>query len=381
MAGETEQLTLLSDLNNIGGGEFESGYCLNEKPILPPVMTDWKRLEMMRLRLCALTKEVVQKRNQFTSPERRDASTNTKSQPGFGPPVIMGRFRQRLQQSETMIYDHTADMAMQMSAPPCKPIGMTTQLVLEDASLTPPQRVVVTLTPVKLATAESGWVTKLDPPKAENTKPMENVLEPLHRSSTSPDLSKLHHQLWRRDLVQIPKSQFTLPVKCEQQPNKPTTSRSPSRIPKLITSQVANSGNVTKTQSAYQAGRTYDAKVPAKRKILESRGQISAVKQKPPLYTSHLNVPKSIRTPVPVNKRPGYEQDELQIKKNLFKSLVLRQAEESRLIQAKMQQEHQGLIATMMNDLNNAVEISNNYKSMERALRLDSSTSSDPSQN
>lgn len=346
-------------------------------------MTDWKRLEMMRLRLCALTKEVVQKRNQITNPERRDASTNTKSQQEFGCPIIMGRFRQRLQQSETMIYDHTAEMTMQISAPPCMPIGMTSQLVMEDASLTPPQRVVVTLTPVKLATAESGWVTKLDPPKAEKQKPKptENVLEPLHRSSTSPDLSKLHHQLWRRDLMQIPKSQFTLPIKCEpqsvqgieqQQPNKLTTIRSPSRIPKLITSQVANSASVTKTQSAYQARRTYDAKVAAKRKILVSRGQISSVKHKPLPDTSHLNVPKSIRTPVPVYKRPGYVQDEEQIQKNRFKSLILRQAEENRRIQDKMQQEHQGLIATMMNDLNNAVE---------KALHLDSSTSSDPSQN
>lgn len=190
--------------------------------------------------------------------------------------------------------------------------------------------------------------------------------------------------------MQIPKSQFTLPIKCEphsvqgieqQQPNKLTTIRSPSRIPKLITSQVANSASVTKTQSAYQARRTYDAKVAAKRKILVSRGQISSVKHKPLPDTSHLNVAKSIRTPVPVYKRPGYVQDEEQIQKNRFKSLILRQAEENRRIQDKMQQEHQGLIATMMNDLNNAVEISNDYKSLEKALHLDSSTSSDPSQN
>lgn len=75
---------------------------------------------------------------------------------------------------------------------------------------------------------------------------------------------------------------------------------------------------------------------------------------------------------MPVYKRPGYVQDEEQIQKNRFKSLILRQAEENRRIQDKMQQEHQGLIATMMNDLNNAVE---------KALHLDSSTSSDPSQN
>ncbi|XP_043655502.1 uncharacterized protein LOC122621636 [Drosophila teissieri] len=391
MAGETEQLTFLSELQNIGGGEFKSGYCLNDKPILPPVMNDWKRLEMMRLRLIALTKEAVQKRNQIACPERKDASTSTNTQPGLGPLVIMGRFRQKLEQSQTMICDHTANMVMQISAPLPKPIGITSQLVMEDAPLTPPQRAVVKVTPVRLATAESGWVTKLDPPKTENPRPQEKVLEPLHRCTTSPDLPKLHHQMWRRD----PMPQLTLPIKSElkigqhpgkQPAKKPTTSSNPSRIPKLIASQVTSNASATKTQSAYQARRSYDAKVAAKRNSQVSRGQASAVKQKTPPNTSHLSVPKSIRTPVPEYKRPGYVQDELQLQKNLFKSLMLRQAEESRRIQAKMQQQHQGLIATMMSDLNHAVEISNDIQSLDRALHPDSSTSSkasnssDPSQ-
>ncbi|XP_039493349.1 uncharacterized protein LOC120452934 [Drosophila santomea] len=387
MAGETEQLTFLSELQNIGGGEFKSGYCLNETPILPPVMNDWKRLEMMRLRLSALTKEAVQKRNQITCPERKDASTSTNTQPGLGPLVIMGRFRQKLEQSKTMICDHTANMVMQISAPPLKPIGITSQLVMEDASLAPPQRAVVKVTPVRLATAQSGWVTKLDPPKAENPRPQEKVVEALHRCTSSPDLVKLHHQMWRRD----PIPQLTLPIKSELQigqhlekkpTNKPTTSRIPSRIPKLITSQVTNNANATKTQSAYQARRSYDAKVAAKRSSQVSKGQASAVKQKAPPNTKHLSVPKSIRTPVPECKRPGFVQDELQLQKNLFKSLMIRQAEESRRIQAKMQQQHQGLIASMMSDLDHAVEISNDIQS--RALHMDSSpssNSSDPSQN
>ncbi|EDV53038.1 uncharacterized protein LOC6555157 [Drosophila erecta] len=389
MAGETEQLTFLCELENIGGGEFKSSYCLNDKPILPPVMNDWKRLEMMRLRLCALTKEVVQKRNQITRPERKDASTNTNTQQGFAPLVIMGRFRQKLEQSETKICDHTANMVLQISAPLPKPIGMTSQLVMEDASLTPPQRAVVKVTPVKLATAESGWVTKLDPPKAENPKPRELSVEPLHRSTTSPDLAKLHHQMWRRDLTKRPLPQLTLLIKSDlqigqqigkQPPNKPTTTRNPSRIPKLVAiRQVTNNASVTKTQSAYQARRSCDTKVTAKRTNQVTKGQVFAVKQKAPPNTTHLNVPKSIRTPVPSYKRPGYVQDELQLQRNLFKSLILRQAEENKRMQAKMQQQQQGLIATMMNDLNHAVEISNDL-SVDGSLHLDSSTSSDPSQ-
>jgi len=64
---------------------------------------------------------------------------------------------------------------------------------------------------------------------------------------------------------------------------------------------------------------------------------------------------------------------------NLFQSLVLRQAEENQRLQAKMQEQHQGLINSMIDELNHAVEISNPIYPSDRALERD--TSSDPSQN
>ncbi|XP_016939766.3 uncharacterized protein [Drosophila suzukii] len=378
MANETEQLVFHMELENNGGGEFESGYSLNGKPILPPMMTDWKRLEMMRLRLCALTKEAILKRNQLTNRELKSASTNTKIFHGVGPLVVMGRLRQKLEQSETIIYDHTANLVMQISAPLNTPILMTSKLVIEDASPAKPQRAVLQVTPIQMGASVSAWVTKPDPPRPENFQPKEKTLEPPKRCNTSPDLFKLHQQ---RNPDHIPMPQLTLAVKSDPEIGKPTKTslaRNPSRIPKPIASQVSRIPNVPKTQTANQTRRNCEAKVATKR-TNQAKNPVSPAKPNAPSKTAHLNEPKSIRTPVPAHKRPGYVENELQLQKNLFQSLVLRQAEENQRLQAKMQEQHQGLITSMINELNHAVEISNPIYPSDRALERD--TSSDPSQN
>ncbi|XP_017076239.1 uncharacterized protein LOC108111330 [Drosophila eugracilis] len=386
MAEQSDQLMFISELENIECGEFESVYTIHGKPILPPMMTDWKRLEMMRLRLCALTQEVVRERNKLTNVEKVEVSTNT--DPGAQGPrpfVVMGRMRQKLNQSETMIYDHTANMVMQVSAPFNEPILMNSELMMEEAPPARPQRAHIVFAPEKWGTLESGYVAKLDPKKTGNFQPKEKAIQQPLRSATSPDLAKLQLQLLQRN----PPEQ-ALAIKSEprighrpagQHPNK---AKNPSRIPKPIAQIVGSISKETKPQSALQARSNYDAKV-ASRRNNQVKNQVSPVKPKSSRIqskTTNLNLPKSIRTPVPIHQRPGYVDKELKLQKDLLKSLVLRQAEENQRLQARMQQQQQGLIATMINDLNHVVEISNDFHSLGRALELtSSSTSSDPSQN
>uniref|UniRef100_A0A6P4ETW1 Uncharacterized protein LOC108042690 n=1 Tax=Drosophila rhopaloa TaxID=1041015 RepID=A0A6P4ETW1_DRORH len=407
MDKEIQQLIFQSDLDSIVGREFESAFCLDGKPILPPMMTEKKRLEMMRLRLCALTNEVILKRNKLSNPkylmdtpkvEQKNASTSTKILYGSNGLVVNGRFRQKLVQSETMIYDHTANMVVQISAPMNVPILMTSQLMLEDAPPTPPQRAVIKVTPVKLATSESGWVTKLDPPKSESSQGRELVTEPLQRCTTSPDLYRLHHQLWRRYPVQIPVPQLTLAVKSDSQigwtegQKDKLKARVPSRIPKPIPCQVItiptvcsrpNAPRITKVAKPWtvtQKPRNIDVKVAPKRLNQTKKSEALPAKRKPPAKPINLNVPKSIRTPVAAHKRPGFKENDLQQQKNLLKSLVLRQAEENQRLQAQFREQQQGLIAQMLGDLNKTIEISSDPEFMDRFSELDTSTPSNSSQ-
>ncbi|XP_023036184.1 uncharacterized protein LOC6651172 [Drosophila willistoni] len=93
---------------------YTSVYKVDGLPILPPLMTPDRRMEMNHHRLTALGIEnyLLDKtqRLPLSMPKSidclkngsRDVSTNTDLQ----PLVVMGRFRQELQQSETLIYDN-----------------------------------------------------------------------------------------------------------------------------------------------------------------------------------------------------------------------------------------------------------------------------------
>ncbi|XP_017000492.2 uncharacterized protein [Drosophila takahashii] len=373
MANETEQLMFQLELENIEGADFQSGYSLNGKPILPPMMTDWKRLEMMRLRLCALTKEVILKRNQLNSTEKQDASTNTKKLEVIQPLMVMGRFRQKLERSETMIYDYTANMVMQIETGLSLPILMTSQLVMENSEKPKPQRAVMKVNAVQMGASEIGWAVKWDPLKSQNNQPKEGE-ENLKRCKTSPDLLKLPNTLWRRAPIEVPIPQLPSAIKSDPQIAKSSIGKMQSRIPKLIPLPPTDSPQLVKIQTA---------RITTKRGNQSRKSEVPSTKPtKPTTRTAHLSAPKSIITPVPLHKRPGYVGSELEIQQNLFKNLVLKQAEENQRLQAKMQQQHQGLITTMINELNHAIEISDPIYPVERIRELDHSpTSSDPSQN
>ncbi|KAH8362972.1 hypothetical protein KR084_003838 [Drosophila pseudotakahashii] len=373
MANETEQLMFQMELENIQSVDFQSGFSLNGNPILPPMMNDGKRLEMMRLRLCALTKEVILKRNQLNSTEKKDASTNTKILKGIQPSMVLGRFRQKLEQSETLIYDHTSNMVLQISASLSTPILMTSQLVLENPPPAAPQRAIMKVPPVKMGASKIGWAVKLEPLKPVNSQSKEED-EKLKRCKTSPDLLKLPSSLWRRDPIEVPIPQLPFAIKSDPQIAKPSIGRLQSRIPKLIPLTPTDSPQLVKIQTA---------RVTTKRCNQPRKPECPSTKStKPTTKTAHLSVPKSIRTPVPLHKRPGYVGSELEIQKNLFKNLVFRQAEENQRRQAQIQQQHQGLITTMINELNHAVEISDPIYPVGRIRELDTSTTpSDPSQN
>ncbi|XP_017058807.1 uncharacterized protein LOC108099679 [Drosophila ficusphila] len=371
MDKEAEQLILQCTLESIGVGEFESGYCLSGKPILPPVMNDLKRLEMMRLRLCALTREAILKRDKLDRQvERRNAETNTEEPLRSANLVVMGNLRHKLVQSKTLIYDHTADLITQISAPQNVPIMKLSQLVMEDPQMMPPQRAVIRVAPVKLATSESGSVSRLDPLQIKSPERKEKAVEPLQRSTTNPDSLRLHHQLWRRNLLPSPMIELTVALKSEtnicrarRRPSKDsvTGERLPSRIPRLIPIQMPIIPN-------------FEAKAAPKRANQVRKKEAPTPKKKPPTKpptTAHLNVPKIIRTPVAANRRPGCGESELQIQKNRFKKLFLQQAEENRRMQAEMQQEHQRLVTQMLHELNLAVEGADDPQFVERFLGMD----------
>ncbi|XP_052839376.1 uncharacterized protein LOC128254349 isoform X2 [Drosophila gunungcola] len=371
MDKELQQLIPECDLDGIGGREFESPItCSNSNEMVGHqlgVMAN--HMILMGNMLCSPHKSV---KCLITAPktEQKDASTSTQMFHENTSLVVLGRLHQKLEQSETMIYDHTANKVIQISAPRNLPILKTSQLVLEDAPQTPPQRAVIKITPVKLATSENGWVAKLDPPRTKSTPSRELVTEPLQRCTTSPDFFRLHRQLWRRVPIQNSTLQLTLAVKSDPQitrteSNRASKGKGPSLIPKLIPCQgitvpnVPSSPNLAKTRTPVQRQGNGDVKVAPKRMNLTKKTEATPANRKPPAKTTKLNEPKSISTPVAAHRRPGCVEPDLQQQKNLLESLVFRQSVENQRLKAKFREEQQGLMAQMLGDLNQAIEISN----------------------
>ncbi|KAM8706310.1 hypothetical protein ACLKA7_010567 [Drosophila subpalustris] len=96
-----------------GGVPFRSVYTINGNPILPPLMTPERRLEMQQLREAAMA---IEKQQTNYKNHRRwlnsdccqlvDASTSTDLQLPQQPLIVAGRLKQQLQFSETLIYDN-----------------------------------------------------------------------------------------------------------------------------------------------------------------------------------------------------------------------------------------------------------------------------------
>ncbi|XP_068153575.1 uncharacterized protein [Drosophila tropicalis] len=130
---------------------YTSIYKVEGLPILPPLMTPDRRMEMNHHRLAALGIENYLLGETSSLPlsmpnsddglkkGSRDVSTNTDLQ----PLVVMGRFRQKLQQSETLIYDNRCNAIV-------KPLKVRRE-VKSSANRTIPSQLVMEEQPMALA--------------------------------------------------------------------------------------------------------------------------------------------------------------------------------------------------------------------------------------
>ncbi|TDG43160.1 hypothetical protein AWZ03_010425 [Drosophila navojoa] len=114
------------------GSRFKSVFTINGKSILPPLMTPERRLEMQQLRRAAMAIEERGRagrqtanspsgaKGQVLQPRRAaavlDASTNTESESELAqqPLTVVGRLKQQLQQSETLIYDNKCNAIIKL---------------------------------------------------------------------------------------------------------------------------------------------------------------------------------------------------------------------------------------------------------------------------
>ncbi|XP_017020884.1 uncharacterized protein [Drosophila kikkawai] len=315
-------LVVQEDLDSLGE-TFESAYSLDGKSILPPLMTDVRRLEMQQLRLRALTKEVILKRNKLNDAEKQlkrlmprmvNASTNTaltenpNPSPNLdsipnsntvpvstfplpiftpAPLIVMGRFRQELQKSETAVYDHSTKELVEIAPPKTLPISTATQVIIEDA----PQLAVIL--PVELGTMKSSWVPKTF-------------------SSTTIDLRELTSQERLPERPEVFPSSNQIPEASPKTPERKFRSQIPvwrhratvlpTVQPPEVTITASGHGslqerNSMKSDNANERRRSYGAKVALKRNEM-TRKREELAKLKPPPRTTNCQVPKSIRTPI-----------------------------------------------------------------------------------
>ncbi|KAH8232588.1 hypothetical protein KR032_009963 [Drosophila birchii] len=317
----SKHLVVHADLNSLSE-KFESVYSLDGAHILPPLMTDLKRLEMQQLRMRAMAIEMSLKRSKpgiaeqqirCLMPRMVNASTNTAltenlnsntnpnsnpvpiptpeplSAPVPAPLVVMGRFRQELQKSETAIYDHRTQELITVAPGKSLPILTASRVVIENK----PQRAV--FLPEAQGTMRSSLVPKI------------NSNEPLLRSTTTIDLRE---RMPGRPVVFPCSSDISMPSP------KSSESRFRSRIPirhhrgtvlpPLQQPEVTmiEPGHVlyhdrsdVKANSANERRRNYGAKVAMKRnEMVRKREELA--KLKPPPRTTNYQTPKSIRTPI-----------------------------------------------------------------------------------
>ncbi|KAH8313122.1 hypothetical protein KR067_000764 [Drosophila pandora] len=382
-----------TEVEKVTVAHFESGYTLDGLPILPPLMTDEKRMEMRILRLEAALKKsqmpdlkavqcpTVEAATETLPPDPKPCSENkeTNTDSGVEPLIVMGRFRQKLTQSETVIYDHTRNLVIQIGPPDNTPVTVVSQMVMEDVPASPTQRAVTKITPLTMATQKSSWVSRLDPPKPDKSDRLDSGTEKptiLRRSNTCVDSTKLHHQLWRRNrlevngqrLLEVLKSPIktaensdggTRPIK-EESKVKPR-----SKIPliqkkvKIIEAQpVISPGHEAchepsapvpvKCQSAAERRKNYDQKVAINRNNMAKKREESMARQK---VVPKPNLPKSIRTPVSAHARLGLVDADFQVQRIRFQSMVSRQADEQQRLQAEFEKQQQELMDKMLGDL------------------------------
>ncbi|XP_034486708.1 uncharacterized protein LOC117791148 [Drosophila innubila] len=166
-----------------GGGDvpFRSVYTLNGNPILPPLMTPERRLEMQQLRDAAVAIEKQldnELNNKYNHGNRKrwlnsdccqfvDASTSTDPQLPQQPLIIAGRLKQQLQFSETLIYDNNRNAIIKFVRP--DQIKLM-QLLLEECPEMRAQLAVIIEACPKFATLTINSREEQPKPKAAETE-------------------------------------------------------------------------------------------------------------------------------------------------------------------------------------------------------------------
>ncbi|XP_020811551.1 LOW QUALITY PROTEIN: uncharacterized protein LOC110186633 [Drosophila serrata] len=317
----SKHLIVHADLNRLSD-KFESAYSLDGVHILPPLMTEIKRLEMQQLRMQALAIEMTLKRSKPAVAEKQikclmprmiNAATNTalnensntnpkpKSNPvsvstttSIAPLVVMGRFRQQLQKSETAIYDHSTKKLITTAPGKTLPILKASHVVIENA----PQRAVIL--PMEKGTMISSLVPKI------------NSNEPLQRSITTTDLRVRPGQermpgrpVAFSSATQISvastkttESKFRSKIPIRRNRTLVLTPNQPPEVPVIAPGHdSSHEPIVLKANSANERRRNYGAKVALKRNEM-ARKREELAKLKPPPRTNNHQGPKSIITPI-----------------------------------------------------------------------------------
>ncbi|KAH8332863.1 hypothetical protein KR074_012168, partial [Drosophila pseudoananassae] len=294
-------------------------------------------------------------------PSSENKETNTESPSVIEPLVVMGRFRQKL----TVKHFEPQKFI---------PEPVVAEVVVENASMGPPQMAVELQSTTGIQ--KSSCVTGTE------------ELPVLRRSHTCLDSTKLHHQLWRRNqlagqrLMEVQKTPIKTPdssesgsrVLKEESKVKPR-----SKIPliqkkaKIIeTLPYITPGHEAcyeptpptsvRCQSAAERRKNYDQKVAIGRNNMAKKREESLAKQK---VVPKPNLPKSIRTPLSEPARL-----ELQEQRKRFQSMVARQADEQKYLQAELEKTQRELMDNILGDLIHVTsEVSADYPSeMETAL-------------
>ncbi|KAH8311402.1 hypothetical protein KR044_006107 [Drosophila immigrans] len=210
---------------------FRSVFSINGNPIMPPLMTPERRLEMQKLREAAAQIEEQLGDNSYSTNSSKcstlrrcdgccqlvDASTNTDAvaqldrQLTTQPLIVMGRLKQTLEKTEPLIFDNNRNAIMKF----IKPVELKWQLLLEQCLEVKQQSAVIVEQAAQfaLSTAESETAADIEEQLLEevvkqSTKEETNIKHTqreLRRFPTIPLIDtkprreeRLHPQLWKR---------------------------------------------------------------------------------------------------------------------------------------------------------------------------------------
>ncbi|XP_034662710.1 uncharacterized protein LOC117897774 [Drosophila subobscura] len=143
--------------------KYVSVYSLEGSPILPPLMTPQRRREMQQHRATALAIEGYLKVKNECQPKATPQGKPKPKKAEDSPLIVMGRFPQQLQRSQTLIYDNGLNRIIK-SPTPTPPIITTFPLLIEEPPLMAAQRAAVQLCGPLFAVSNKSLVARATPP-------------------------------------------------------------------------------------------------------------------------------------------------------------------------------------------------------------------------